>query len=116
MRATLVDNDVRPGAVPSFDIRHSEKATEPVWFEWSVTTAGSGTLDACFCEDNPDLVGYTTDLPSAVGDRLDDMANIYFRLRQYVDWVKDKFQPDPGSTVNVYTFATTERDGSPFAA
>src|SRR5581483_774308 len=41
-------------------------------------------------------------------DRLDDMANIYFRMRQYVDWVKLALTTDLGPTVRFLTFADTD--------
>jgi hypothetical protein len=42
------------------------------------------------------------------------MANIYFRLRQYVDWVKARLTPQTGTTLPVYTFATADPErGTP---
>src|SRR5262249_47743350 len=46
--------------------------------------------------------------PSDAGPRLDDMADIYFRVRQYVDWLKNRVTPNTGPTAHFYTFASSD--------
>jgi len=114
VRATLKDNAGSPGSLPAFDIRYSPTPSEPVWLEMLITVpAGATTLTRSFSQDNPDLVAYGPDSSAEAGDRLDDMANIYFRTRQFVDWVKTHLTADTGQTVEFYTFATVDPfDGS----
>ena len=110
VRATLVDNAGSPGSLPAFDIRYGPTPSEPVWLEMHITLPAGATtsLSRSFSQDVPNLVAYGPDSSAEVRDRLDDMANIYFRTRQFVDWVKTHLTVDTGQTVEFYTFATAD--------
>jgi hypothetical protein len=109
VRATLVDNKFAPAAEPSFDIRHIQQPDEPVWIETNLTLAPASpdekTLLPMSFEDSIDVAA--TSVSSDEKYRLDDMANIYFRLRQFVDWAKLNLNlvDGTGSTVEFYTFS-----------
>lgn len=112
VRATLVDNAASPGSLPAFDIRYSPTPSEPVWLEMRIPVpAGSVTLARSFSQDNPDLFDYGPGSSLILRGYLDDMANIYFRTRQFVDWVKTHLTADTGPTVEFYTFATAHPFG-----
>jgi FG-GAP-like repeat/CARDB/Divergent InlB B-repeat domain/Bacterial Ig-like domain (group 2)/FG-GAP repeat/WD40-like Beta Propeller Repeat len=118
IRATLVDDCRTPGCLPSFDIRYAPEPDEPVWIEYKFTvhaTNESGYFEWIFDKTDPDLAN--SNIASGVPrDYLDDMANIYFRTRQYVDWLKTHLTPDTGATVQFYTFAVSDpADGTPIA-
>jgi dipeptidyl aminopeptidase/acylaminoacyl peptidase len=101
LRATLVDNAGASGSPPAFDIRYRETATEPVWIEKRFTQADSNLLPISFA--GSDLAASNVFSP----DRLDDLANIYFRVRQYADWVEMHLTTAAIPTVSFYTFATS---------
>src|SRR5262249_26029806 len=107
LRATLVDHCVNP-CTPSFDIRYAPGIDEAVWFLWrfKVDAGLPLTFTLKFDENDPRALIYT--VPSDGFPRLDDMANIYFRMRQYVDWVKGHVTADTGATVRLYTFAAID--------
>lgn len=115
VRATLVDNKVVAGSVPAFDIRTNNEdlsPTEPVWTEHRITMpAARGLITTLNFADSPGL--HATNVEAGHRHRLDDMANIYFRVRQYVDWVKLNLVPDTGRTVKFYTFALFDQGADP---
>jgi hypothetical protein len=102
LRATLVDNTGGAGSAPVFDIRYRETATEPVWIERRFTQEAGNVLPVPFAE-SPHLARSNV----FSHDRLDDLANIYYRVRQYADWVKTYLTSAAIPTVNFYTFATS---------
>ncbi|HTH05721.1 MAG TPA: hypothetical protein VL916_07615, partial [Ilumatobacteraceae bacterium] len=115
IRATLADNIVDPPpAVPSFDIRHGAEPDEPVWIERTLTLdpGDVGKTATLRFADTPQIDATSVSF-ELERDRLDDMANIYFRMRQFVDWVKSTLTPQTGPTVPIYTFAS-EIDGHAF--
>ncbi len=107
LRATLIDGCIN-GCVPAFDIRYGPGPDEPVWFEWrfDVGSTQTGLYMLNFDTGDPLFLNYN--IGSNAGDFLDDMAAIYFRTRQFVDWVKTSLVPDTGATVQFYTFATID--------
>ncbi len=106
IRATLVDYSGGPGAEPSFDVRHEAEFEEPVWVERNLTLLPGelAKITTLHFALTPQLeassVAFEQDR-----DRLDDMAQIYFRVRQFVDWVKLTLTPVTGPTVEYYTFS-----------
>ena len=102
IRITLVDHT---GA--AFDIRHAETYEEPVWAEYHHTQDDSNLAQyqSISFEDSPEFV--TSNAPLNDLDKLDDMANVYFNLYQFVGWVKTNLMPATGQMVKVYLFATT---------
>jgi len=110
LQATLVDHCIDP-CTPSFDIRYAPGANEAVWILWRFKVEAGQPLSYTlnFDDNDPLTLGYS--IP--VSRHLDDLANIYVRMRQYVDWVKGHLTADTGSTVRVYTFAAVDPfDGS----
>lgn len=111
VRATLVDNK-HPIGAPSFDIRTINEdlsPTEAVFTEHKVTMpANRGLIKTLHFAASDGLEA--SNVESEHRDRLDDMANIYYRVRQYVDWVKLNLVPDTGTSVEFYTFALYDQD------
>ena len=107
LRATLVDRCLDP-CVAAFDIRYGPGPDEPVWFEWRVTVTSNQnqSYGLAFDQLDSELIAYN--IPADAAPRLDDIADIYFRVRQYVDWVKTHITPDTSPTVHYYTFATSD--------
>ncbi|MGR9052138.1 MAG: hypothetical protein ACU84J_05775, partial [Gammaproteobacteria bacterium] len=103
LRATLKDSLVSPGSAPAFEIRHGGAATEAAWIEIRFLHADTTHKEFVFA-DSPELV----DTNVTDKDRLDDMANIFFRTRQFVDWVKETMTSDTGDTAKFYTFAVVD--------
>jgi hypothetical protein len=112
VRATLLDN--RLGGGPSFDVRRA-----------AVTGAGGGPDEAIWLEriffNLPGIpvpkfsfssAPGSSNLPESERDTLDEMAHIYYRTKQYVDWVRANLTPLTGDHVRIYTFATTSLAGS----
>src|SRR6185369_15066151 len=106
-RATLVDRCPECDEA-AFDIRYAPGPDGPVWVEWRVTVQSSQTqlFPLAFDQLDSNLQAYS--IPGDAAPRLDDLANIYFRTNQYVDWVKTRLVGDPGPTVSFYTFATVD--------
>jgi WD40 repeat protein len=104
VKATLDDHCVSP-CTPSFDIRYAPGVDEAVWATWRFKVEAGQPLSYTLNVDDTDslMIGY-----GGVGSLLDDTANIYFRMRQYVDWVKSHVTADTGATVPVYTFAVAD--------
>ena len=110
LRAHLKDGEV---ASPThvFDVRHTETATESVWVQKSITISAGSTVsfqDIIFS----DSAAADLDATSVPGfeSRLDDMANIFHRVRQFVDFTTEMgagwnstAYPTP---VEVYAFST----------
>lgn len=114
VRATLVDNTVPSGTQPAFDIRYADAASGPVCIEIGVTlTATASTVSYSFSANQQGLSNEGPNLPPEGKNRLDAMAAIYFRTRQYVDWVKARLT-SAIPMVSVYTFASVQPDGQPF--
>jgi hypothetical protein len=106
VRATLVDN----ASPPAFGVLHfpenypaPQNAAGVAWIEISVhVPSGSPVVKTMHFDDSAPL--HDSNVAPVYRDRLDDMANIYFRLRQYVDWVHDHLTLDTGEPVVVQTF------------
>lgn len=108
VRATLIDNDVKEGEVPSFEIRHIVEQDIPVWVETLVKVPpqpGKRVKVVLSFKEGPALHDTSVEDVAGFRSRLDDMANIYFRTRQFVDWVKANVVSNTGDTVEFYTFA-----------
>ena len=105
LRATLTDNET---ATPAFDIRHNPEPDTPAWIETPVTVKSGATLATKLHFANASALTSTSVQTIADRERLSDMAAIYWRVRQYVDWVKDTLTPDTGETVEYYTFADVD--------
>jgi hypothetical protein len=112
VKAVLTDDCIIAACVPAFDVRYAatpENAADPVFMTFRIqVTDRQNQLLLNFSDQDPDQIA--NNLPSDSTDRLDDCANIYFRLRQYVDWIKANLTPDTGPTVQVWTFV--EDDGT----
>jgi hypothetical protein len=107
VRAILTDNCQPAACVPAFDIRYAPEPADPVSMDFAITvTASNVFFPLNFAGDDPNLLGYN--IASSAADRLDDMANIYFRMHQYVDWVKAHLIIDTGATAHYYTYATND--------
>ncbi len=113
IRATLVDSKhydglVPPPYTPSFDVRHNPEPLEAVWVEWNVTVPPEGnfSLHRSFAESQE--VAATSVIDPLHRQRLDDMATIFFRTRQFVDWTKAHLTAETGQTVEIYSFADTD--------
>jgi Tol biopolymer transport system component len=107
VQATLVDHCLDP-CVPGFDIRYAPGVDEAVWFIWRFKVEAGQPLSYTFNFDPNDTLANGYSVPPDGVPRLDDMANIYFRMRQYVDWVKGHLTADTGATARVYTFASVD--------
>jgi hypothetical protein len=105
VRATLIDHCSDP-CTPAFDIRYAPGSDEPVWFEWLITLRATPLFTLHVKDDDPRTLTYN--VPGDGAPRLDDMANIYFRVRQYVDWVKTRVTDVTGPTAHFYTFAVSD--------
>ncbi|MGH9735342.1 MAG: hypothetical protein ACRD8A_12225 [Candidatus Acidiferrales bacterium] len=113
IRATLIDNCAAP-CTPAFDIRYAPTPADPVWAEWGITIQSTQppTFTLNFAESDIRL-GNSNPTNK---DPLDDMAAIYFRTRQYVDWVESNLTINTGPTAHFYTFATQDPSGGPLPA
>jgi hypothetical protein len=108
IRATLIDYDGGSDATAAFDIRHSPEPDTPVWIEKPVKVKTGTTIPTqLHFEDSPMLTA-TSVTDSANRERLDDMAAIYWRVRQFVDWVKANLTANTGETVEYYAFADVD--------
>jgi hypothetical protein len=118
VRATLIDNTASPGAPPSFDINQSADPhydpADPVWLEKAVTVRpGNATTVIDFAFDATNVS--RTNVLASHYEHLDDMANIYYRTRQFVDWAKAALglNSGTGDTVHLFTFVETDSDKPP---
>jgi probable HAF family extracellular repeat protein len=85
VRVTLIDAKYTPGI---FELRHTDSATEAVWAEVTVTlAAGDDTRKDVVFTKGPQPAITGANLPGNQWDRLTAIANIYYRTRQYVDWL-----------------------------
>jgi WD40-like Beta Propeller Repeat len=107
LQATLVDHCIDP-CTPSFDVRYAPGVDEAVWFIWRFKVEAGQPLSYTLTFDQNDPLADAYNIPGDGMPRLDDMADIYFQMRQYVDWVKGHLTPDTGATVRLYTFATVD--------
>ena len=113
VRATLIDRkgDAGPNPppfTPSFEIRHGPQPLDTVWAEWNVRVdSGASIVLTRSFADSPKLAFSSVD-GSGHRDRLDDLATLFFRTRQFVDWTKLHLTPDTGPTVKFFAFATTD--------
>jgi len=105
--ATLIDNCQPVGCVPAFDIRYAPTPADPVNMTFLLTVAPASHFFSLNFDDD-DTARVAISIPEENSDRLDDMANIYFRMRQYLTWVKENLTPDTGPTVSFQTFAVTD--------
>jgi hypothetical protein len=106
LRATLADKPEGAATIPSFDIRYAPTAQEPAWIERRISHGGDSLALTIPFADSADLLDFS--VPPDASDKLDDLANLYFRTRQYVDWVKTRVTADTGQTVELYAFATVD--------
>lgn len=113
VRATLIDNSAPQGAQPALDIRSADSPSEPVWIESKITIMPGPpqTFVRSFSGDSLALSNYGPKHPADPLNDLDSMAAIYFRLRQYIDWVAERIPISNLSTAFVYTFASSDPDG-----
>jgi hypothetical protein len=105
--ATLIDNCQPVGCVPAFDIRYAPTPADPVNMTFLITVAPASQFVSLNFDDN-DTARVAISIPDENSDRLDDMANIYFRMRQYLTWVKANLIPDTGPTVQFHAFAIND--------
>jgi hypothetical protein len=115
VRATLIDHEgyvglLPPPYTPSFEIRHGPQPAEAAWIEWVVTLEDAPEILRQSFEFSGDMVASSVDA-SQDWDRLDDLANLFFRTRQFVDWVKSNLTPTTGNTVAFHAYATTDPTG-----
>jgi Tol biopolymer transport system component len=80
VRATLLDF----GSLP-FAIRYQLDNPDPMWIERTVHLPASAPVVLHF-DDSPGPL-LKSNIPPSDRGRLDDLANIYYRTRQYTDWV-----------------------------
>jgi len=115
LRATLTDNCGVTGCTPAFDIRYAPEAVEPVRIDWQITvTATDPQLYLAF--DWADPATIDSNISVDFRGRLDDMAAIYYQLRRFVYWAKNKFALGPAPTVQLHAFATADPiSGDPIA-
>jgi len=104
VRISLTDDSV----APAFDIRHSpdpSASDKPVWIEYRIKVpVGSRIFKKIPFENSPAIAETGSNVIPQDRDRLDDMANIYFRMRQFVDWVKATIEPDTGPLLPIHTY------------
>lgn len=106
VRATLIDNGGDPFATPAFEIRDDLlTSTEAVWIERDLKVPVDATVvaDLSF-QDSASIKA--SNVVTQERDRLDDMANIYYRTHQFVEWAKSELTPTTGATVSIFTFST----------
>ncbi len=109
LRATLKDNAPAVGQPPAFEIHHDITGAQPVWIERNVKVPlGAQVVVHVPYVDSSVLTDSNVD-PSD-RERLDDMAAIYYRVRQFVDWVQATLTPNTGPTLEISAFAS----GFPF--
>jgi hypothetical protein len=91
LRVTLEDGVILP---PQFDVRHG--SGDPAWIEVAVTLEADTQVirDISFSSAET-LAAVSPTISAAQRDRLDDLANIFYRSRQFLDWAED----DLGATI-----------------
>ena len=118
LRAHLKDGEVTsPSHV--FDVRHTEFGTEAVWVEKSLTISAGPAVafqDIIFSDSAAaDLDG--SSVPAEFENRLDDMANIFHRVRQFVDFTTEMGaawnSTDYPTPVEVYAFSNSRDKSDP---
>lgn len=104
LRVTLIDNRPTAGHPPAFRIDHDVFFGEPVWIERNVTVPVGirSVVDVSF-EESPAIAD--ANVYGSDRQRLDDLAFIYYRVRQFVDWVRTHLTLDTGPTVVFHAFA-----------
>ncbi len=115
VRATLID-DPSGGATPAFSIENAvdtpsqlKPIKDPVWIERNVTVLGGTPVIFNFpFDDSGALAATSVDSNPEHRNRLDDMANIYFRMHQFVDWLHGSLTSNTGPMVRFWTFAVTD--------
>jgi hypothetical protein len=86
VRATLLDQNQ---GRPSFDIRHAAGPTSRYGSRGPSRINSGPRFRAC--RSAP--LATPRIFQREARDTLDDLANIYFRTKQYVDWVRDNLTP-----------------------
>lgn len=119
LRATLTDACADPCS-PAFEIHYAPTYSgtddPPVSMDWLFTVSLS-QLSSYILNfdsdqgDNPDAQVSCKDICADAGDRMADMADIYFRVRQYVDWVHSHLAMDTRPTARFFTFALDDGTG-----
>ena len=109
-RATLVD---KPNS--AFDVRYAPSSgsyapNEAAWMEYRLTTdAADKSYTLNFDEIDEHMVGYY--IPAAAGDKNDDLATIFYRTRQFIQWVRLRLTQNTGPMVSLFAFATNDPNG-----
>lgn len=111
IRVTLIDSDHATDEDPSFDVRHAvtpQDGAAPVWVEREITIPDDveSTIAGFSITDGPHVV--LSSLAQNARHRLDDLANIFFRVRQFADWAKANLVESTGETLEFHTFATID--------
>jgi hypothetical protein len=88
LRAHLQDSPPPP-ADPIFEVRHTDGAMEPVWVDVAVRLRAGDDIVYRSVPFTHGLPVVDSNVPAANRDRLDDMANMFFRMRQYTDWLTE---------------------------
>ncbi len=108
LRATLADRCVGV-CTPVFDIRYGPGTDEPVWLEWRFTVATLPTQP--YTLNFSDIDPLFHQASTVATNRLDAMADICFRVRQYVDWTKSWLSLSTIPPVSFYAYAEVDPDG-----
>lgn len=112
VRITLIDTADSTGITPDFEIRNGLTEPDAVWIEKRVEViAGEQKLERISFKDSIGITSTSIGYPEE-RERLDDLANIFYRLRQYVDWVKSRLTTNTGAEVIFYAYAETSLDGT----
>ena len=104
LRATLIDDD-GDGLPTAFTIHHDITGADPVWIERNVhVPVGAQVAINVSFELSPSITD--SNVAPHLRQRLDDMAAIYYRVRQFVDWFRANLSTNTGPTLEFSTFAS----------
>lgn len=97
---------------PTFDVRHTEMGSEPVWIEVDVDLQKEQTTRNVIFGDAEDLADGGTNLAGNVVHRLDDMAAIFGGIQHYLSWIDEELPLDVESEafpapVEIHAFSTS---------
>lgn len=113
VRVTLEDASHDP---PAFDVRH--EGGDPVWVE-VLQTVEPGTeeiIDVIRVSSSEVFADVIATIPAARRDRLDDLANIFYRAQQFASWAEDELgaalaSPERPAPVEFVTFSPLPQPG-----
>jgi Dockerin type I domain/PASTA domain/Divergent InlB B-repeat domain len=114
LRAVLTDNCQGAGCTPWFDILYGPQAAAgPVQADFTISLTAEdfppGPITIDFADSESTFVSSNIGTNQADLDNLDDMADIYFRVRQYTDWIQTNLAPLASPpTAHLDTFATAD--------